>query len=29
MRDNKITASIRDAIISAGLKDGMTISFHR
>ena len=28
MRDNKITASIRDAIISAGLKDGMTISFH-
>ena len=28
MRDNKIVASIRDAIISAGLKDGMTISFH-
>ena len=28
MRDNKIVASIRDAILSAGLKDGMTISFH-
>ena len=28
MRDKKLVASIRDAIISAGLKDGMTISFH-
>ena len=28
MRDNKIVASIRDAILFAGLKDGMTISFH-
>lgn len=28
MRDKKIVASIRDAIIAAGLKDGMTISFH-
>ena len=28
MRDNKMVASIRDAIIAAGLKDGMTISFH-
>ncbi len=28
MRDNKLVASIRDAIIAAGLKDGMTISFH-
>ena len=28
MRDKKLVASIRDAIIAAGLKDGMTISFH-
>ena len=28
MRDNKMVASIRDAIIAACLKDGMTISFH-
>ncbi len=27
-RDNKLVASIRDAILAAGLKDGMTISFH-
>ncbi len=27
-RDNKLVASIRDAIVSAGLKDGMTVSFH-
>lgn len=28
MRDKKLVASIRDAIIASGLKDGMTISFH-
>ncbi len=27
-RDNKLVASIREAIIAAELKDGMTISFH-
>ncbi len=27
-RDNKLVASIRDAILAAGLRDGMTISFH-
>ncbi len=26
--NNKLVASIRDAIISSGLKDGMTVSFH-
>ena len=28
MRDKKLVASIREAIIASGLKDGMTISFH-
>lgn len=28
MRDKKLVASIRDAIIASGLRDGMTISFH-
>lgn len=28
MRDKKLVASIRDAILASGLKDGMTISFH-
>ena len=27
-RDSKLLASIHDAIIQTGLKDGMTISFH-
>ena len=28
MRDKKLVASIREAIIASGLKDGMTVSFH-
>ena len=28
MRDRKLVASIRDAILASGLRDGMTISFH-
>ncbi len=28
MRDTKLVASIREAIVQSGLKDGMTISFH-
>ena len=28
MRDKKLVASIREAVIASGLKDGMTISFH-
>lgn len=28
MKDNKVVATLKDAIVASGLRDGMTISFH-